>query len=98
MVIEPTVSSREIGSCPLRPLHRIPKSTSSYSGKRGVNTYLAECFNSVLNVKALVDAFNQENTLVGAFSLIVDRCSSSKHSGPIIKSGASAAQKLIELG
>ena len=52
----------------------------------------------VINVKALVDAFNQENTLVGAFSSIVDRCSSSKHSGPIIESGASAARKLIELG
>ena len=38
----------------------------------GVNARLAEClFNSVLNVKALVDAFNQEKALVGAFSVIV---------------------------
>ena len=28
-------------------------------------------FNSVLNVKALVGAFNQEKALVGAFSVIV---------------------------
>ena len=32
---------------------------------------LAKCFNSVLNVKALVGAFNQEKALVGAFSVIV---------------------------
>ena len=36
-----------------------------------VNTRLAQCLNSVLNVKALVDAFNQEQDLVGAFSVIV---------------------------
>ena len=29
------------------------------------------CLNSVLNVKALVWAFNQEESLVGAFSVIV---------------------------
>ena len=33
----------------------------------GVNAHL----NNVLNVKALVDAFNQEKALVGAFSVIV---------------------------
>ena len=33
-----------------------------------VNAY---CLNSVLNVKALVGAFNQEKALVGAFSVIV---------------------------
>ena len=38
---------------------------------RGVNARLALCLNSVLNVKALVDTFNQEKALVGAFSLIV---------------------------
>ena len=38
---------------------------------RGVNTRLAKCLNSVLNVKA-VAAFNQENALVGAFSLITN--------------------------
>ena len=32
---------------------------------------LGECLNSVLNVKALVGAFNQEKALVGAFSVIV---------------------------
>ena len=31
----------------------------------------AWCFNSVLNVKALEGAFNQEKALVGAFSAIV---------------------------
>ena len=37
----------------------------------GVNGYLAQCLNSVLNVKALVGTFNQEKALVGAFSVIV---------------------------
>ena len=37
---------------------------------RGVNTHLAWCLNSVLNVKALVGTFNQEKDLVGAFSVI----------------------------
>ena len=32
---------------------------------------LSICLNSVLNVKALVGAFNQEKALVGAFSVIV---------------------------
>ena len=30
-----------------------------------------QCLNSVLNVKALAGAFNQEKALVGAFSVIV---------------------------
>ena len=38
---------------------------------RGVSTRLAKCLNSVLNVKALVAAFNQEKALVEAFSVIV---------------------------
>ena len=38
---------------------------------RGVNALLAKCLNNVLNVKALVGAFNQENALVGAFSVIL---------------------------
>ena len=42
--------------------------TSTY---RGVNAHLSECLNSVLNVKALAGAFNQEKALVGAFSVIV---------------------------
>ena len=33
--------------------------------------HIAWCLNSVLNVKALVGAFNQEKALVGAFSVIV---------------------------
>ena len=32
---------------------------------------LTQCHNSVLNVKALVGAFNQEKALEGAFSVIV---------------------------
>ena len=36
-----------------------------------VKACLAWCLNSVLNVKALVGAFNQEKALVGAFSVIV---------------------------
>ena len=39
---------------------------------RGVNAHLAWCLNSVLNVKAVVAAFNQEKALVGAFSLIMN--------------------------
>ena len=41
------------------------------STNRGVNTRLAWCLNSVLNVKVLVAAFNQEKALVGAFSVIL---------------------------
>ena len=37
----------------------------------GVNVCLAQCLNSVLNVKALVGAFKQEKVLMGAFSVIV---------------------------
>ena len=37
----------------------------------GVNACLAKCLNSVLNVEAVVAAFNQEKVLVGAFSVIV---------------------------
>ena len=32
---------------------------------------LAQCLNSVLNVKVVIAAFNQEKALVGAFSVIV---------------------------
>ena len=42
--------------------------TSTYNG---VNAHLALCLNSVLNVKALVGAFNQEKAQVGAFSVIL---------------------------
>ena len=34
-------------------------------------TFALACLNSVLNVKAVVAAFNQEKALVGAFSVIV---------------------------
>merc|ERR1712067_150944 len=36
------------------------------------NARLAQCLNSVLNVKAVVAAFNQEKALVGAFSVITN--------------------------
>ena len=39
---------------------------------RGVNARLAQCLNSVFNVKAVVGAFNQEKALVGAFSVITN--------------------------
>ena len=45
----------------------LTKPTSTY---RGVNAQLAQCLKSVLNVKAVVAAFNQEKALVGAFSVI----------------------------
>ena len=48
-------------------LCRQPNLISTY---RGVNAFLAQCLNSVLNVKALV-GFNQEKALVGAFSVTV---------------------------
>ena len=35
------------------------------------NVFLAECLNSVLNVKALLGVFNQEKALVDAFFVIV---------------------------
>ena len=38
---------------------------------RGVNAGLAKCLNSVLNVEAVVAAFNQKKALVRAFSVIV---------------------------
>ena len=47
-----------------------PNFTSTY---RGVNARLAQCLNSVLNVKALAGAFNQKKALVGAFSVIVQQ-------------------------
>ena len=37
-----------------------------------INAHLALCLNSVLNVKAVVAAFNQEKALVGAFSVITN--------------------------
>ena len=37
---------------------------------RGANARLARCLNSVLDVKGVVAAFNQEKALVGAFSVI----------------------------
>ena len=36
-----------------------------------LDTCLAKCLNSVLNVKAVVGAFNQEKALEEAFSVIV---------------------------
>ena len=39
---------------------------------RGVNVRLAQCLNSVLDVKALVGAFNQEKALVGGRGLLRD--------------------------
>ena len=43
-------------------------SIASYSR---LSLMIFACHNSVLNVKALVGAFNQEKVLVGAFSVIV---------------------------
>ena len=39
---------------------------------RGVNARLAQCLNSVFNVKAVVATFNNEKALVGAFSVITN--------------------------
>ena len=49
-------------------LARRPNFTSPYCG---VNACLGQFFNSVLNVKVLVGAFNQQKVLLGAFSVIV---------------------------
>ena len=48
-----------------------PKVREDFTHYAGVNAHLAQCLNSVLNVKVLVGAFNQEKALVGAFSVIV---------------------------
>ena len=37
-----------------------------------VNARLAKCLTSILNVKAVVAAFNKEKALVGAFSVITN--------------------------
>ena len=50
-------------------LRQHPNFTYTY---RGVNACSAQCLNSVLNVKAVVAAFNQEKALVGAFSVITN--------------------------
>ena len=82
MGVDPTVSQREIGSTgqaairhyanqPARPLWPLRRGPNFTLRDRGVNAHLAKCLNSVLNVKALVGAFNQEKALVGAFSVIV---------------------------
>ena len=39
---------------------------------KGQAVWLAQCLNSVLNVKAVVAAFSQEKALVGAFSMITN--------------------------
>ena len=44
---------------------------ASTKGREDFTMTEKECLNSVLNVKALVGAFNQEKDLVGAFSIIV---------------------------
>ena len=36
-----------------------------------VNAHLTQCLNSILNMKALVGAFNQEEALAGVFSVIM---------------------------
>ena len=41
-------------------------------GRAAIRHCLAYRLNSVLNVKAVVAAFNQEKVLVGAFSVIVE--------------------------
>ena len=43
---------------------------ASASTSRGAHVCLAWCLDSVLNVKVLVGAFNQEKALLGAFSVI----------------------------
>ena len=55
---------------PRRGLLRLRDCTSSPINRVHHQTYQI-CLNSVLNVKALVGAFNQEKALVGAFSVIV---------------------------
>ena len=80
MGIDPTVSRCEIGSVtqlswhysnqPARllwPLHRQPNFTSTYCGVESTPVY-----HSVLNVKAVIAALNQEKALVRAFSVITN--------------------------
>ena len=63
MGVDPTVSQREIGYG--RNYHKGWEAIRHYANQ---TKYL----NSVLNVKAVVVAFNQEKALVGAFSVIMN--------------------------
>ena len=59
------------------------------STHHGVNVCKAQCFHSVLNVKAIVGAFNQEKALVGAFSVIVKTdCETDGSSAALVMSPA----------
>ena len=75
MDIDPTVNRHEVvtqGQAALR-IYDNHASVSQFQGYLLlVNTHLAWCLNSDLNVKSLVGAFNQEKALVGAFSVITN--------------------------
>ena len=55
----------------LRSLRQHPNFKSTYL-HTVLGSCLALCLNSVLNVKAVVAAFNQEKALAGAFSVITN--------------------------
>ena len=59
-----------------------------------VNACLASCLNSVLNVKAVVAAFNQEKALVVALSVIVQLCRIIANSSSIDPPGSVLARPL----
>ena len=48
-----------------------PATQYSGAGFKNIRLAYCKCLNSVLNVEALVGAFNQVKALVGAFSMIV---------------------------
>ena len=45
---------------------------SRRKGHKGRSVWLAKCLNSVIYMKAVVAAFNQEKALLGAFSVITN--------------------------
>ena len=65
-------AERHYTNQPARPLWLLRRWLNFASTYRGVNACWARCLNSVLNVKAVVGAFNQEKALVGAFSVITN--------------------------
>ena len=54
-----------------RAANELSRSFKLVEGANYFCACLAKCLDSVINVKALVGAFNQEKALVGAFSVIV---------------------------
>ena len=65
---------------------------------RRVNARSASCLNSVLNVKAVVAAFNQEKAIVGAFSVIVQPIAEPmEHYTALVSSHRNSSNKRLDI-